>query len=1013
MKKIFTAAMLLAMTTITANAQLIINELMQSNVECIMDDIHEFPDSWVELYNPTGAEINLQNYKIGTKADGSKSWQLPNKPIASKGYVIIYCDKEDAEDHPYHANFRLDSDKESNLYLFLGSEIVSSVEGIPVMPAPDVAYGRDTNGNWGYELTPTPRAANSGGLVAADHILGAPKFSKKGYVSKTAFEFNLTLSLPDNAPEGAVIRYTTDGSEPTAESTLYNNEDGIEIKGPKVIPATEDDPEKVIPATVIRAKVFCDGWLSPVSTAQSYIYHPRTMTVPIFSVQTNDLYLNGADSLGLFKYNNSKEDKKKCDWRRPVNIEMFVSEGEGSKIIFNQLGETRIQGGQSRANALRSMVFYANKRFGPKNKRFDYEFFPDQKPGIKKFKSFSLRDGGNDFGELYFRDLIIQRTMGQNTDIDWQAGHTAVLYINGEYMGMLNIRERSNADNIYSNYDGLEDIDMIEIGHEQLKKNNIVIKDYFIEELKEGTDDFYKDFQTFYSDPVNNHTLAEYEQWLDVSEYLNVAVMNLFYGNIDWPGNNTVFWRPNNKAKVNLPKRFRVIAKDVDFGLGLYNRKPDYNTIDLLYNPQNHSGDNWAYTDSATCLIKHMLADPDILDMFIDKSCVYMGDFMNASGTGKIIDLIKDEALEEFVAHRDKYSPNTWGGNRNDITNKFNDAKKWLTGYSETSWGHTTTYKPRTDYFLDFIKQQFKQHLNGGNNNVNIIPIPVTINKEVTAENMPDEVYVNGIKLTKSVFDGKLFLNRNITLEGKNNIENDLSVTGWEFKTTNNGVTETETFDGATYSFTVPSCTKLQINAVKVQKPFVEIGIREAVSFSSKLPLDFTGLPIEAYIVTAKNGNKFMKKQVFKVPAKTGLVLEGAEGTYKIPVACANASFDDVSDNMLIATADGPFTVPDNNNVYYGLFYSYDQQKVGFQKKSVGYTFPQGKSYLCLTQHQAKEMTELFYDGIIDGIATDIQGANNNTWTDGQIYNLNGQRVDKNYNGVIIVNGKKVINNRK
>lgn len=993
MKRLFTAAMLLVITTISANAQLVINEIMQSNVECIMDDIHEFPDSWVELYNPTDTATNLKYYKISNKNNVANAWQLPDKVVPARGYVVIYCDKEARTDKRLHTDFRLESGKDGNLYLFTDGAIVDKLEKMAKMPAPDVAFGRKTDGadEWGYQLTPSAGKANTGEICNANHLLGAPGFSPKGRVGNTPV--NLTLSLPEGAPEGAVIRYTTDGSEPTTSSKKYTT--AININK----------------TTVIRAKLFCDGWLSPVSTAQSYIFHPRTMTVPIFSVQTDDRYLNGADSLGLFKYNNNKEDKKKCDWRRPVNIEMFTS--EGSESIFNQLGETRIQGGQSRGNALRSMVFYANKRFDPVNKRFSYEFFPDQRPGITEFKSFSLRDGGNDFSDLYFRDLIIQRTMGKNTDIDWQAGHTAVLYINGEYMGMLNIRERSNADNIYSNYDGLEDIDMIEIGHEQLKKNNIVIKDYFIEELKEGTDDFYKDFQTFYSDPVNNHTLAEYEQWLDVSEYLNVAVMNLFYGNIDWPGNNTVFWRPNAKAKVNLPKRFRVIAKDVDFGLGLYNRKPDYNTIDLLYNPQNHSGDNWAYTDSATCLIKHMLADPDILDMFIDKSCVYMGDFMNASGTGDIIDLIKAEAIEEFAAHRVKYNGSTIDNQRTNITNKFNDAKKWLTGYTEQGWGYSTTYKPRTDYFLDFIKEQFKQHLNGGNNNVNIIPIPVTINKEVTAENMPDEVYVNGIKLTKSVFDGKLFLNRNITLEGKNNIENDLSVTGWEFKTTNNGVTETETFDGATYSFTVPSCTKLQINAVKVQKPFVEIGIREAVSFSSKLPLDFTGLPIEAYIVTAKNGNKFMKKQVFKVPAKTGLVLEGAEGTYKIPVACANASFDDVSDNMLIATADGPFTVPDNNNVYYGLFYSYDQQKVGFQKKSVGYTFPQGKSYLCLTQHQAKEMTELFYDGIIDGIATDIQGANNNTWTDGQIYNLNGQRVDKNYNGVIIVNGKKVVNNRK
>ena len=73
MKRLFTAAMLLVITTISANAQLVINELMQSNVECIMDDIHEFPDSWVELYNSGTTTVNLKDYKIGTKADASKA----------------------------------------------------------------------------------------------------------------------------------------------------------------------------------------------------------------------------------------------------------------------------------------------------------------------------------------------------------------------------------------------------------------------------------------------------------------------------------------------------------------------------------------------------------------------------------------------------------------------------------------------------------------------------------------------------------------------------------------------------------------------------------------------------------------------------------------------------------------------------------------------------------------------------------------------------------------------------
>ncbi len=732
----------------SASAQTLkINELMQSNIEAIMDDITEFPDSWVELYNPTDAAINLKDYKISNKNKEKKAYQLPDKSIPAGGFIVVYCDKEEKG---LHTNFRLESGKGCQVYLFKGKEVVDSLpEALAKMPAPDVAYGRKTDGGdtWGYQLTQTAGKANCGKTCKAKQIVGAPVFSEKGRVVTGSATIKLELSLPEGAPEGAVIRYTTNGSEPTAQSTKYTS--AITINSTKVV----------------RAKVFCDGWLSPMSSAQSYIFHPRTMTLPIFSVQTNDKYINDS-KIGLFPNNNSKEDKKTHDWRRPVNIEMFTSAGEAS--IFNQLAETRIQGGASRANALKSMVFYANKRFDPDHKRFSYEFFPDQKPGITEFKSFSLRDGGNDFGDLYFRDLIIQRTMAKNVDMDWQAGHSAVLYINGQYMGMLNIRERSNEDNVYSNYGGLEDLDMIEIGHEKI--DNV---DQFEEELKEGTDEFYNNFKKFYSE--KGHTLAEYEQWLDVSEYLNVAAMNLFYGNNDWPGNNTVFWRPNDDdTKSGLPKRFRVIVKDTDFGLGLYGKQNSYNMLDLLYNPGNHQNDAWAYTEPATRLLKNMLEDKDIQKMLIDKCCIFMGDFMNGKGTGATIDLIKAEAMEEFVAHRDKYNPG-WGGmwkpdNRAEITNKFNDAKKWAEG--------------RPDNFYKHIGNQWKLG--------SPVVLKVTSSKSVTG------VTVNGIKLSDNTFDGKFFANRDLTLtatamEGK-------EIVGWKLTGGRN-----ETVNGSELNITMTS----------------------------------------------------------------------------------------------------------------------------------------------------------------------------------------------------------------
>ena len=756
--------------SVSSTAQTLkINELMQSNVECIMDDIKEFPDSWVELYNPTDAAINLKDYKISNKNKVKKAWQLPDQQVPAGGYVIIYCDKEGKEDNRLHADFRLESGKGCTLYLFKGKDD-EPVDSLPAdmkkMPAPDVAFGRETDGadKWGYQVTPTPGKANTGEICDAKHILGAPVFGKEGFVTSGEAAFQLELGLPDGAPEGTVIRYTTDGSEPTSKSTKYTN------------------PINIGKTKVIRAKLFCDGWLSPMSTAQSYIFHPREITLPIFSVQTNDKYLNDKE-IGLFANNKSKEDKKTHDWRRPVMIEFFPVGSDNS--AFNQLGETRIQGGQSRANDLKSMVFYANKRFDPDHKRYSYEFFPDQKPGITEFKSFSLRDGGNDFGDLYFRDLIIQRTMAGHVDLDWQAGHSAVLYINGEYMGMLNIRERSNEDNIYSNYNDLEDIDMVEISHE--KVDNV---DQFIEEFKGSEDEtFYNAFKAFYSE--KGHTKAEYEQWMDVSEYLNIMIMNLFYGNIDFPGNNIVFWRPNDDdTESGLPKIWRFIVKDTDFGLGLYGRQNNYNTIDLLYNPANYPNDNWAFTEPATRLIKNMLEDKDILDLFIDKCCVYMGDFMNGKGTGETIDLIKAESMEEFVAHRDKYNPG-WGwwpvDNRSEIENKFNAAKQWAEG--------------RPNNFYNHIGKKW----NLGT------AFPVSINKGVA--DVPEDVTVNGIKLSEGVFDGKFFPNRQLTItatapEGK-------TIAGWKVTTTPaSGSKKTENYDGDELVFTPASCKSMSIEAI-------------------------------------------------------------------------------------------------------------------------------------------------------------------------------------------------------
>ena len=696
-------------TILSTEAQnLVINEVMQSNVDCIMDDIKEFPDSWVELYNPTDAAINLKDYKIGVKKKVEKAWQLPNMSVAAKGYVLIYCDKagEDEGVSALHTNFRLESGKDGNIFLFKGDKVVDKLESMAKQPAPNIAYGRESDGGdeWGYELKATPGKTNGGGVVTADKLLGAPVFSHQGQVYEGSKSIKLKISLPEDAPEGTIIRYTTDGSEPTIASDIYS---------PFLIKDTK----------VIRAKLFCDGYLSPRSTCHSYIFFPtdRKLTLSVVSIMTNDKYLNDS-KIGIFANNNTSEKSEQHDWRRPINIEMFETSDQES--VFNQLGEMRVCGGATREYARKSMAIYANKRFG--EKRFNYEFFPDQKPGLKDFKSFMMRNAGNDFDYLFMRDAIIQRTMTMagHVDLDWQAWRPVIVYINGEYRGMLNIRERSNEDNIYTNYNGLEDIDMIENDRE----------------LKEGTMDHYNAFKAFYNE--HGHTLAEYAEWMDWEEYINLMVENLYFNNQDFPGNNIVIWRPQAEGS-----KWRWITKDTDFGLGLYGSQPNYNTIKWLYDNNYDSSRNWGNTYEATRLFRRLMEDADFKREFLDRAAIYMGDFLNEKGTRAVWDEMYDMIKTEYPYHRKLI--NEWWPNYNE---ELNNARTWL--------------NKRTNYFY----QQLADYYSWGT------PTALTINKTSQSD---VTMTINGITLTGNVFDGKYYAGRTITLSASAAEEGKV-VTGWK-----------------------------------------------------------------------------------------------------------------------------------------------------------------------------------------------------------------------------------------
>ena len=733
-----TTALALATSIATAPAQVVINELMQSNIDCIMDDINEFPDSWVELYNSGTTSVNLNQYAISDKDNADKAWKLPGITLKPGKHILVYCDKVE---NGLHTPFRLESGKGCNVYLFNNGKVIDKVEGLKKQPAPNIAYGRKTDAGdtWGYMATPTPAATNCG--ETCKDILGSPVFSEKGRVMKNGKAFKLELSLPEGS-EGAEIRYTTNGSEPTRTSYLYSS------------------PINISKTTVVKAKLFQDGKLSPRSSTQSYIFFTRDITLPVISISTDNKYFYD-NKIGIYVDGTYQSGKKnyEFDWRRPTNIEFFFEPEQESQI--NQLCETRIMGGATRGNKMKSLAVYANKRFGAK--RLDYEFFPDQRPGITDFKSIALRNAGNDFDYLYMRDAIIQCNTAKHVDIDYQAWRPAIVYINGQYTGMLNIRERSNEDNIYTNYDGLEDLDMFENWGE----------------LKEGTWDNYNAFKAFYTE--HGHTLTEYGQWMDTMEFLNLMLVNLFYNNRDFPGNNIVMWRPTEEGG-----RWRWIMKDTDFGLGLYGVSASFNTIKWIYDPNYDPGTSWANQYDHTRLFRRLMEDSDFKREFIDRAAIYMGDWLNSRGTFAVWNPMYEMIKYEYPYHRELV--NKWWPN---YTEEMNNARNWIAN--------------RPAYFYKYIAEYYQLGT----------PLPLTVNKAMDENQRAEtEILMNGVKLSEAFFDGKFFKDRRMTISGSS-LKEGYTITGWKVTTTDNSnVQKTEVVEGAEYSFLMPSCRSMAIEAV-------------------------------------------------------------------------------------------------------------------------------------------------------------------------------------------------------
>lgn len=513
--------------TDTPQSTFIVNEIMASNVDQYFSPSFNF-DGWIELYNPTNVSINLSGYYFSDSSQNLKQWKAPSTigVVPPKGYLLVWFDDEALNKNS--VPFKLDV---SGGTLFIcnskGELLLSQTypEGIE-----RASYARTTDGGdqWGYTSLPTPKSNNALTTYANVQI-------SDPYVDQPSQLFTGTLNISVQIPQGTTLRYTLDGSLPTLENGQ----------------TSKDGKFKITSTTTYRFRLFSNTNLPSRVISRSYIYKNKNYTLPIVSIVVDPYFLYD-DSIGIYvkgvngKAGNGQTDpcNWNMDWDRPGNFSYIKND----KMVFNQDVNICVAGGYSRAWSPRSLKLKGNKELGG-DKNLAYPFF-SSKPYIRN-RTLQVRNGGNDFN-CRLKDIALQTMiMTSGIDIDNQSFEPCHEFINGQYMGMLNIREPNNKHYVYANYGWDDDeIDQFEIGSST-----------YIQTC--GTSEKFDYLYTLSSNANKDDVYNEIKKVLDIDEYINYMAEEFYLGTTEWPLNNLKGFRHINDGK------FRMISFDVDLAFAV------------------------------------------------------------------------------------------------------------------------------------------------------------------------------------------------------------------------------------------------------------------------------------------------------------------------------------------------------------------------------------------------------------------------------------------------------------
>ncbi len=665
------------LTSFLSAQSILVNEIMSSNSSVIKDEDNDYPD-WLELYNSADTTINLNLYSLSDDISNPTKWIFPNIEIASKEYLLVFASGKDRKSEILHTNFKIKSSGEHIWLRDSTGKIIDEVDSIKI-PS-DISYGRNIKNlsEWLFYEKSTPGNPNTTiGYLAFSE---PPQFSLDGgfYTGEQQISFQNTKN----------IYYTLDGSEPQTNSSLYSS--------PIVIDTT----------TVIRARRIQTGFLPSKIVTQTFIIN-ESFSLPVVSLSTDPKNL-WDDSLGIYTV-GTNGIKGRCgdignynqDWERPVHIEFYETNGI---LGFGIDAGVKIHGGCTRKFEQKSLAIIARNKYGIGS--IPYKIFPNRE--FNEYKSIILRMSGNDHYHTFIKDAVLQ-SLVEPLSLEHQAYRPCIVFLNGKYWGIYNIRERISKEYLahYQNLDP-ENIDL-------LKGKYTAVK---------GDSKHYKNMYSFFK----NHDISIDSNYsyvsnlMDIENYISYMISEMYFVNVDWFPYNRRFFRPKTANG-----RWRWILFDTDLGFSLAD------TTRYKMNMINYVTDTSKYP---SVIIRGLLNNEKFKRKFINT----FADYYNTIFRNKVLihntDSIKSMIVNEMPKHSSRW--------------KYPTIYWWNIFIERLKLFGTKRLEAMRDNFID-------------NFNLNDM---MTLNLNINNPNA-GAIHVNTFDVTNFPWSGKYFSNIPVKLKAK------------------------------------------------------------------------------------------------------------------------------------------------------------------------------------------------------------------------------------------------------